>query len=767
MDNEAILLKKFNDKRLGFKAWPISPIRGLTTSFSKTWLLLVKVPPMLNDDIGFPAVGDRFTIDVEKSVIINGDEYTLINLSSSRITNPYQDAEGVDESVRKSAAFKVEVPRSWENEDGTSVERELMETFRIASSVDDTENIALNADFQIIKIRLEIVSRTPEAELEALNKFVSEKRGRNNRPPSHRAMIAFKTIQNFHGVTWTYTNLHEEFPQLEDPTNPVHGVPRLLQKKYREFNADQKAAYEGLCQIRNGLYFVNGCPGSGKTEWNLVLSALIQSRGRNGSVSKRSPVLFLVDINKTADDAAHRYLSLCRTAGLKNIKVIRMYGWPYEMRNSDKLQAIGDPDKNGTNGVDFTKTFLATASLIGHSSLKRSADSAPTLDEASWEYFERHKREKGFASLSAILDRMSSGEVLTTSDWKVLRKLISSLYRRVLSHADFVATTPVAASGAFGGLFKPDIVIFDEAPHARELSTLIPIAHFDPLVWIFTGDVHQTRPFVKGTEKRDIENHGIKHNPFVEQLRFSTMARAAAVGVLDGQLLVNKRAHGNLHRLASVLFYNGNMRSLHDTSKTMYPPSTLHLKRHLEKMGGMTCPLNENRIVVQLDSACEKEERKSFWNPVNHKWVVEQVKTLLKDDKFTSVSQGGGPGTIIIMSPYSTALRRYDTVVKQWPDEWRRRVQVLTVDRAQGNQADVVVLDMVLTTRVGFMDDCRRLNVAITRARQAEIIVMHEMMTMRRARGQCVKSRFTSRLWDDAESDGRVFKLKADDEAGE
>ncbi|KAF4124577.1 regulator of nonsense transcripts 1 [Geosmithia morbida] len=761
MGNEAILLKRFNDRRTPFRCWPISPIPGFTTSFAKSWLLMVKVPPV-TDDVGFPADGDHFSVDLERTVMVGSDGYTLTNLSSSRITNPYEEMTDVDENIRRCAAFKVDVPRSWEGEGGTSIELELMDRFRIASSIDDVQNITVKAKSQIITIHLETVARTPEAELEALRSFVFEKGCHGGRTPPAKSMTAFRTIQNFHGVTWEYTDLHAEFPQLANPTSPSYRVSPFLQQKVKEFNADQKAAYDGLTQIRNGLFFVNGCPGSGKTEWNLVLSALIQSSPRQGSKRKRSPILFLVDINKTADDAANRYLALCKASGL-NTKAIRMYGWPYEMRNSDKLQGLAnlenlELDDKDSKGVDFTRTFLTTANLARNSSLKRGTDRAPTLDEASWDYYDLRRDEKAFTPLSVFLDKMGTGEALSTSDWKVMRKLVSQLYRKVLAEVDFVATTPVAASGAFSRFFRPGVVFFDEAPHARELSTLIPIAYFEPLAWIFTGDVHQTQPFVKGADKRSVELQGLRYNPFVEQLRFSTMARAATVGALDGQLLVNKRAHGNLHRLSSELFYSASMRSVHETPGAMYPPSTLHLKKHLESLGGNRGGLSENRIIVQLDSGCEREERRSFWNPVNHRWVMKQVEILLKDEAFQSTSSEGSPGTVIIMSPYSTALRRYDAAVKQWPDEWRRRVQVLTVDRAQGNQADVVVLDMVLTTRAGFMDDCRRLNVAITRARQAEIIVMHEMMTMRRAR---VKTRYTSRLWDDAAADGRVFKLEA------
>jgi regulator of nonsense transcripts 1 len=83
----------------------------------------------------------------------------------------------------------------------------------------------------------------------------------------------------------------------------------------------------------------------------------------------------------------------------------------------------------------------------------------------------------------------------------------------------------------------------------------------------------------------------------------------------------------------------------------------------------------------------------------------------------------------------------------------------LTVDKAQGNQADVVFLDMVRTSSVGFMDDPQRLNVAITRARQAEVIIMHVRMNYRQVKG-CRRTKYATQVWGDAHKHGRLVHLR-------
>ena len=138
---------------------------------------------------------------------------------------------------------------------------------------------------------------------------------------------------------------------------------------------------------------------------------------------------------------------------------------------------------------------------------------------------------------------------------------------------------------------------------------------------------------------------------------------------------------------------------------------------------------------------------------------MDRVKQLLQDPEFCSISAEGAPGTILIQAPYRTAVRQYADEAKKWPKEWQERVQVLTVDRAQGNQADVVFLDMVRTGSVGFMDDPKRLNVAITRARQGEVILMHSRMTWRLVLGRRVKTTYTAQIWDDAVAGHRLLSV--------
>ncbi|KAM0193877.1 hypothetical protein ACHAPQ_010975 [Fusarium lateritium] len=751
--NEEELLKRFNNLRRPFKAWPIAPIDGLTTSFSTSWLFLVPAPQP-SDDIIFPSLTDSFRIEIAKRIDLPDGTQSLVGLYATRISNPYENAENLPcPGVAKCAAFKVEVNRAWKNEDGEQVNLDLLAPMQTASALDDFASLDLDeTKHQDIIISWETYSNTYEAELAALRRLTQDSQLESGKV-SLKSKAAFEMVLDLKGSDKTYVNLHSVFPHLASPHYAGHGIRDEILRRFRSFNADHVAAFKGLTQIPNGIYFVNGCPGAGKTEWNMVIAALIQSKPRPKAKKRNNPILFLVDLNKTVDDAADRYYNLCKAAGLK-LRIVRMHGWPYELKNSSKLNIGSSGGTSNSEETDFTKKFLATATISTSVHVGRDANKAPTLDEAAWEYYEKHK-DRGFSTLKKVLARMDAGEVLNNDNWKTLRFQVTKLYTAVLRQTDFIATTPVAAYGSFSKLFKPDVIFVDEAPHARELTTLIPIAFFEPIAWIFTGDVNQTRPFVKSGDARDALKRGLEVNPYAEQMRLSLMGRAAKVGAINSSLLINKRAFGNLQDLPSALFYQSKMVSGYH-SREQYPSTVRYMRSYLETFGsGQT--LDQNRAVIFLTESKEETHSHSFWNPTNYRWVIAQVATLLQDPDFKSVTDGRQPGKVMIQTPYSVAMRQYAHKVKQWPLEWQSRVEVLTVDKAQGNQADVVFLDLVRTDKPGFMDEPQRMNVAITRARQAEIILMHPGMITRLRRGERVPTEYTSKVWNDARQNNRLF----------
>jgi regulator of nonsense transcripts 1 len=547
-----------------------------------------------------------------------------------------------------------------------------------------------------VQLQLEASRATMMAELGALNQLTT-----GNAAPAGKS--AFRYLMDFEPKT--IADLTETFPHLSDLDQITDDKLRASVKKVIDnFDEDQQKAFEGITHLPERICFVPGGPGAGKTWWALTMAHLAQAGDR------RCQILYLLDINKPVDDAANRMYAMCRETGKS---IIRVRSWPLAGSDS-RGKGEDEEDENGLpralKNADFTEGFIRAM----QSMVPRETGRAPTLDEKAWEcYADQPERygevESALGRVLAVDDHCRDPQ----EDMRTLRRSLIHLYHEVLTQADFIATTPVAAP-RLRNVYKPDIVIFDECAHARELSTMISLAYFDPKAWFFVGDHRQTEPFFEA-----------RHCQYALQMKMSTMERAARNDAVTYQLLVNHRAYGGLERLASDLFYDGAMRSNKEGNEVL-PESVIYLRRCLSKLAEgnhLQGDLRTPRLIVSCPGAFSVQPWKSSWNPKHHEFVMKQVGLLLDDRSFLQVDSSDR-GTIMILSPYRAAVQKYEGAVKQFPSDLRQRVQVRTVDTAQGQEADVVFLDMVRTARTPHLRNVKRLCVALTRARQAEIIMM-------------------------------------------
>jgi regulator of nonsense transcripts 1 len=549
---------------------------------------------------------------------------------------------------------------------------------------------------------------TKNAELNALDQFCGRYKGN----VSERQQKAFEYFVLLRNPDF-FVDLHEQIPHLTSAMNDPSWPSSPLGKKFALLNPQQKDAYlHGFRKLHCGICILPGGPGAGKTHFNLFTIAMAQSRPLprpvmiKGRLERRCPkVLFIVDMNCPVDDVANRMMRLYKELGMKK-SIIRMKGWGAEVTTSDRLNAVEDAGSEELQ-VDFTNQFLRTANLmsLGPRSGRRSCE-APSLDEAAWLRYDEFKQTK-YEELTQYLE----GELWESSDIVPLRlrRLIYHLYRDTLAAADFIATTPVAASNHFRGMFKPDLLYFDESPHARELTNLIAIANFDPIAWIFCGDYRQTVPYV-GSTGPDSDNL------YRDQMQVSMMERAAVANVISHELLMNHRSFGGLHELASTMWYDGRMVS---GNEGRTHPELAYVKQYLGTLAGRPCDVP--RALIHLNNCGpERRDGTSAYNPSHTAFVMANVRALLNDPQFK--------GNILIMSPYKKAFNEYKNEIKKLPQWAQQRVEARTVDVAQGHEADIVFFDLVKEKSTKFLDDPNRLCVALTRARVGEVIMVHPNM---------------------------------------
>lgn len=457
-ENESREIARFNDKKIQFKAWAIAKLHENRNR--SLWLFFVRPGDGIAEQ-AFPRDGESCEIQ-----LWNKSGKTLRwekSWEAERIENPAASLGIPDGEAHRMPAFKVKIPSNVPFDIVRPIEDDPDE-------VDPHEPSRLTKKFALgdrkayrITMTLSMSAATKNAEVDALDTVFKNP----DNSLSTRQVAAFKYLLAFKDVPFT-VNMFEHFPHLRDPLNNPAMPPKVI-AMLAGFNHHQAIAYRTvLSRLPCGVGVIPGGPGAGKTHWNLVLTAAIQSRelivrDDGTSINRSAKVLYLLDINKPLDDTCNKIVRLYKSLGLKK-HAVRLYSWPR----------------------DLVKKFLFLARLNRYRrQTSTSGCLAPTLDDLVWDTYAKNKTTR-YRDLTRLLSMAVEGREKDV-DLDLLRQRIHALYGDVLAQVDFIATTPVPASTGFGSLYKPDLVIFDESPHAREASTMIAIAKYNPIAWIFSG----------------------------------------------------------------------------------------------------------------------------------------------------------------------------------------------------------------------------------------------------------------------------------------
>ncbi|KAK4229567.1 P-loop containing nucleoside triphosphate hydrolase protein [Podospora fimiseda] len=603
--------------------------------------------------------------------------------------------------------------------------------------------------FVEVEFHLEPSKVTMQTELQALDWLV---RGIASESGSNvfSYLMEFKNPKNI-------VNFFDLYPQVKNLNAvPDATVRQGLKEVVGRFDQDQSKAHRALSSMPEGVAFVPGGPGAGKTSWALTIALMAQA----GATPCK--ILYLVDINDAADDSADRMQALYNKIGL-NKTAVRVPSWP-----GVDDEFLEDNDKGASmpkslRKADFTQGFLSAETFFNE---EGNENKALTLHQRAFQLYNSelyHTTEPAqYNEIVGALWKLNAKHGMKKdyqADIEALRKVLVPLYFHAIRDADFIATTPIAAR-RIRTVFRPDIVVFDECGHARELTTMTSMAFFRPKAFFFVGDHRQTEPYTEETR-----------HMYAGQLKISTMERAEANGAAPNQLLVNHRAHGGLERLASGLFYQGRMRSDKRGNDQLFPRSVMYLRNWIKSlpgtMGDQRFKISGNmdgvpRLIIDHwgNTFRQAKDGTSSWSVAHHEFVMQQVIGLIQDTDFKQVG-GSRAGTIMIISPYKAATQKYLQAIRESGLKKRRKQRILirTVDTAQGQEADVVFLDLVRDHGTSHTDNSKRLCVSLTRARQAEIIMMSSEMVSARKGGVNTNVRSIWKLCESGEA-GAIMHIQ-------
>jgi hypothetical protein len=146
------------------------------------------------------------------------------------------------------------------------------------------------------------------------------------------------------------------------------------------------------------------------------------------------------------------------------------------------------------------------------------------------------------------------------------------------------------------------------------------------------------------------------------------------------------------------------------------------------------CPRYQHR--AQWIAVDGREEADPIRNQAEARVVLKELSHLA-DWARTTPGPGGRPWSVAVLTFYRGQERllrdglrrftgerdRFHQFCKREGERALLQIDLCTVDRFQGHEADIVLLSFVLTRRTGFLNSPNRLNVALTRARYQLLLV--------------------------------------------
>lgn len=274
----------------------------------------------------------------------------------------------------------------------------------------------------------------------------------------------------------------------------------------------------------------------------------------------------------------------------------------------------------------------------------------------------------------------------------------------ILQEAVIVASTlSFAGSAIFHRMAKHfDVVIVDEAAQAVEPSVMVPLVMGCKQVYLVGDPVQLPATVISG---RALE----------QGYDVSLFKRLQGCGYPVNVLDVQYRMHPAISTFPSQEFYQGRLKDgegvLAQTSRPWHAAKCFGPFALFDLHGKEDVPEGSASIVNRAEAE---------FVLCLYKHMLGQVQELQD-----------GTASVAVISPYKAQVKMLKDLFRQaLGDEGAVRVDINTIDGFQGREKDVVIFSCVRTAGVhhrsiGFVADERRINVGITRARCALLIIGH------------------------------------------
>lgn len=277
----------------------------------------------------------------------------------------------------------------------------------------------------------------------------------------------------------------------------------------------------------------------------------------------------------------------------------------------------------------------------------------------------------------------------------------------LFSEARVIACTLVGSANRLLTGQKFGTLFIDEAAQALEAACWIPIRKADRV--ILAGDHCQLPPTVKAPEAL---RAGLGHT----LMQTIVKSKPDTVSLLKLQYRMNDE----IMRFSSEWFYGGMLQSAPEVKYR----SILDFDTPIEWINTEGLDCNEEFIGENYGRINKSEAELS----------IEQLKgyiTKIGRERFLDERIDVG-----MISPYKAQVQYLHRLVRNdaFFKPYRQAITINTVDGFQGQERDVILISLVRANeegQIGFLNDLRRMNVAITRARM-KLIILGDASTLTR-----------------------------------
>ncbi|MFV0179772.1 AAA domain-containing protein [Empedobacter falsenii] len=482
------------------------------------------------------------------------------------------------------------------------------------------------------------------------------------------------------------------------------------------------------------IFLIQGPPGTGKTT---VIAEIVQQL-----VEKGEKVLVAGQNHVSVDNV------LDKLAEFSNLNLLR----------------VGNPDRIDKNllkynieniteqyKIDFKK-FIANHLKVAEKYLEKRAYSAQPeeikeelnifINALVKEYgvLKESYKQKHFILIEGLED-LKISEI--SSSIEVLKKWIQEtnneyetlLKPLIYNSIDVVFATCIGIKSdqiLKSKNFKFDTVIIDEAGKANIAETLVAMELGKKVILV--GDQKQLPPYMESalldvkdpnsfpnsSYGKDYIEDDISHALKTSFFEFIVNRINAGEFPKENMIMLNyqHRMHPNIGEFVSHSFYEGEVR--------------MGNKTHLNKLD-LPAPFNKEVIFFDTSNAKYPFEQNNGFSAMNNT-EAETISEIILPKLFDHEMM---PENIAIIAPYKSQVTNINNHINNSNLKFKN-IDVSTLDSFQGKEYDIIIFSFTRSsdhtkpkiengkkrfTKVGFLDDARRLNVAFSRAKKKLILI--------------------------------------------